>query len=654
MARAKDNPLQMDLGFSVEEMTPVPPSEWTPPEDLPDRLEGTIGFDLETCDRGIQSGQGAGWAWEGGGHVVGYAVAADNFQGYLPIAHQGGGNLDAGVVRRWLNKVMSDENQPKVGASVMYDLGWARRDGVIVRGPVYDVQWAEALLDEHRGSYTLNSLMGAYLSDYKEEALLREAAASYGVDPKGGLWRLPAPLVGAYAEGDAVGALNVWKLQAPRISEQGLDYVFRLEHDLMPMYLDMRWRGVRIDETRAVQIRDKLKVEVREITEEIRRRCGVPVELWGAKSIGKAFDSEGIPYNRTPKNNLPSMKKGFLEGIDHWLPRLIVKGREKDKLAGTFIDSAILGNLHRGRVHGEIHPLRGDDGGTVTGRLSMSNPNLQFMPARKNEGKEIRKMFLPEEGEYWASSDFSQQEPRLLVHFASKVRIDGKPIPGALEARDRYIQDPGMSYHDFAKELTGLPYKRAKILNLAIIYGRGIHNTAIELGLSKEETKELFLKHQRELPFGKAMADLCMRRVSENGYIVSLSGRRSRFPDFEPSDWSMRSGKGFPLGRAKREWPNAVNFVRFRLHKALNSLIQPSAGDQTKEAMRAVWQADLGSHILIQIHDELASSVPDRDTALSIRDCMRDAVTLEVPVKVDLNMGHRWEEWIDPEELERS
>jgi len=632
--------------FAVEEMTNLRGTDWRPPRpaDLPRKLDGPIAVDLETNDRGLSSGCGRGWAWPDGGYVVGYAISTRGFKAYLPIAHAGGGNIEpADAVRDWLNEILSDPKQPKIFANAQYDIGWARRDGVEIAGPIIDVQWAEALLDEHRLKYSLESIARDRLGVGKDESLLREAAAAYGVDPKSGMWQLPARYVGPYAEADADLTRRVWEEQVGEIIDEGLKPIFDLEHSLLPLYLDMTARGVRIDVDAAERLRDRLAKEAAAIMVEVSTRTGVRLESpWNTADIARAFDTESIPYGRTPKSNKPSITRAGMEAIDHWLPRSILAARAKDKLAGTFVNNVILGHLRGGRVHGEIHPLKSVEGGTVSGRLSMSNPNLQFIPVRTPEGKEIRRLFLPEPGERWASLDFSQQEPRLTVHFAALTQVDGRPLPGAIEARDRYRNDPDMSYHEFASEITGLPYSQAKTLNLAIIYGRGIASTAAELGIGKDEAQRMFDKHHKEMPFARALAEVCQRAAGRRGEIRSLLGRKSRFPFWEPAAWDDRDDRSLRREAAERAWPGK-RLVRSRIHKALNSLIQPSAADQTKAAMKAVWDAGLGGRIMVQVHDELCCSVPDDASAREIAGLMKNAIALEVPSKVDIEISDRWE-----------
>ena len=629
---------QFGLGFRVEEMTRVPPSDWAPPDlsSLPDRLYGDVGVDTETQDLGLAAAQGGGWAWAGGGRVVGYSVCADNWRGYLPVGHDGGGNVDPDGARRWLNHVLGDAAQTKIFAHAMYDLGWAANDGVKIAGPIIDVQWVEALLDEHRLSYDLGAIARDRIGEGKNEQLLVEAARSYGVDPKSELHKLHSKFVGPYATWDAEAPRRIWDAQRPLVAAEDLGRVVELEHSLLPMYMKIRRRGVRIDQDYAARLREDLAEDVRAEVDEIKNQCGRAVDIWAPRSIVAALKSENVDWPwRTPTGE-PSVTKDLLEQSGHWLARCVVRAREKDKLVSTFLDGQVIGAMHGGRVHGQTHPLKSDDGGTVTGRIAMSEPNLQFIPVRTEEGKKIRKCFLPEEKELWASLDHSQQEPRLLVHYGCLSKM-----PSALAARDKYVADPSMNYHEFVAELTGLSYKPAKILNLAIVYGRGVKETAAQLGKTFDETKDLFRQHAEKRPFARAMSYRCQDVVKARGYIRSLSGRRMRFNLWEPSDWDRRTGLMLTLEDAQRQWPG-VELVRARLHKALNSLIQPAAADQTKMGMLDVWNAGLGDRVMIQIHDELACSVPDRKVAEEIASIMRDAVKLEVPSKVGISIGDNW------------
>jgi DNA polymerase I-like protein with 3'-5' exonuclease and polymerase domains len=646
-ARELESRGQVTLGFSPEEMTHITPSTWQLSDlaSLPDRLEGdTIGVDTETDDEGLRNDQGPGWAWRGGGRVVGYSVSADNCKVYLPVGHVCD-NLDHGQVKSWLNKVLSDAKQTKVFANAMYDIGWMHNEGVEIQGPVIDIQIVEALCDEHRFSYKLDDIAKVRLGRGKDETLLLEAGRAYGVgntiqEIKSNIYKLPPRYTGPYAEEDAALARGIWGVQEEIVEEENLGVVLKLEHDLLPMYLDMRRRGVRIDVSFVEEMRERLLREVSELSQEIKRIVGYEVSVWEARSVAKVLDDLGVCYGVTPRSREPQITN---EVLDNNIPvcGLILQARQKEKLCNTFLTGQLLEQIHEGRVHGEIHPLRStsDDGrkhGTISGRLSMSRPNLQNIPSRSAEGKLIRKAFLPEEGERWYKKDMSQQEMRLLVHYGAR-----SGMRSAIEAAQLYQKDPTLNYHRFVAEVTGLELSLGKALNFAIIYGRGTKETAQELGISEEEAKELFATHARKMPFARQMSEACKDRVNARGFLTTLLGRRQRFPLWEPHSWDMRDGSMLPIEEARARW-GGTRLTRARIHKALNSLIQPSAADQTKKCMSEVWKAGLGKYVMLQVHDELDSSAADEKTPLEIKAIMENAVKLEVPVVASMSSGTDW------------
>jgi len=654
---------EQELLFAVEDMANLEKPEWDLPDlaTLPTKLEGdVIAIDLETRDDGIRDGLGSGWPW-GGGHVVGYAIAADNWSGYLPVGHATGGNLDHEKVKRILNDWLSDEKKAVVGANILYDYGWADRDGVHIKGQLHDIQYAAAIINEKRWSYSLESLAKEYTGVGKDETLLKKAAAAWGVDAKGGLWRLPAQFVGQYAEMDATLARKLHGILKIQLEKENLFKLYEMERGLIRLYHSMRKKGVRISEERAVKLRDTWRGGVKEIIAEIKAKTGYQVDIWSADSLAKALRHENLPLIFTEKTHKPSITAEWLKHTKHWLTDAILKARQIDKLAETFIDSAILSHAHSGRIHTEFHPLRQDsegaDGavrGTVSGRLSSTNPNLQQVPARTDLGNELRTIFLPEEGEKFLSADYSQQEPRILVHLASSRTLNGKPLAGAAEAVKQYQADPKMSYHKMVASLTGLPYKSAKILNLALVYGRGATNAAKDLGCSVEEAKRFVSQYHERLPFVKQLdqvlaQDLIKNRVdpsdpTKGGYITTLLGRKCRFTDYEPKDFNARGHlPPAPMWKAKRQWPGQ-QLQLAGLHKKLNRAIQGGASDQTKKAMLDIYQAGLGHHLLLQIHDELAASTPDPNVSKKLMECMRDAIALNVPVLVTMKIGDSWGE----------
>ena len=620
-----------------------PKTEWTPPTELPDLTHAkTIAVDLETRDPNLKQ-NGPGWP-TGDGEVVGIAVAVPDQSWYMPIAHLGGGNLDKRIVTRWLKKQMATPAD-KVMHNAAYDAGWLRQMGVPVEGRIIDTMVTAALLDENRFSYSLNALSFDYLGKAKSEKMLNQAALDFGIDPKAEMWKMPAPYGGQYAEVDAELALELWAAFKAQLSREELWDVWELETDLLPCLLDMTWRGIRVDLARAERTKQELLKREKELVAWIKKEAGFAVEIWAAVSIAKAFDKMGLPYPKTEKG-APSFTKSFLSDHQHPFARAIVKARELNKIQGTFIQSILKHVGPDGRIHGHINQLRSDDGGTVSGRISMSTPNLQQIPARDPElGPMIRSLFLPEEGEKWAAIDFSQQEPRILVHFASVFSSwKGGPSLGALEEFVAgYRDDPDMDFHQMVSEMAGIPRKQAKVINLAMMYGMGVKKLSEQLDISAEEAKDLTSMYHDRVPFVKQLMNGVSRRVEDvrsNGSVRSLKGRKCRFDMWEPRGFQLN--KALPREEALAAYGPTTQLRRAYTYKSLNRLIQASAADMTKQAMVDVYRA--GTTPLLQIHDELACSVRDEGQAREIATIMENAVSIAVPSKCDIDLGPSWGE----------
>jgi DNA polymerase I-like protein with 3'-5' exonuclease and polymerase domains len=309
----------------------------------------------------------------------------------------------------------------KIMHNATYDLGWLRAEGVNVQGRVIDTMITGAVVDENRYSYSLNNLGRDYLEERKNEKLLRAAAAEWGIDPKAEMWKLPPKYVGLYAEQDAAMTLRLWERLKVEVEKLDLWNIWQLETSLIPMMLDMRKMGVRVDLDEADKARKMLRQRKKDIQAFIKGKTGVAIEPWAAASVQQVFEALNLQYPKT-EAGAPSFTKQYLNAHPHEVCQAIVQLRETDKADSTFIDT-ILRHEHNGRIHTEFHQLRSDEGGTVTGRFSSSNPNLQQIPARDPEIKKlIRGLFVPEDGTQWGSFDYSSQEPRLLVHFAASIR----------------------------------------------------------------------------------------------------------------------------------------------------------------------------------------------------------------------------------------
>jgi DNA polymerase I-like protein with 3'-5' exonuclease and polymerase domains len=430
-------------------------TEWVPPQSFPNLSTAKeIAIDLETCDPNLES-FGPGWP-RNDGYIVGYAVAVDGWSGYFPIAHAGGGNLDRRIVDNWIRGVLKTDAD-KIMHNAAYDLGWLRASGFEVNGRILDTMLAAPLLDENRFSFSLNALGFDYLQEAKSEANLKQAAGDFGVHPKKELWKLPAMYVGEYAEQDAALTLKLWQCFKPLLKKDEVESIFNVETDVFPVLLDMTYKGIRFDRPKAEQLIDQLIKREQELIKELKRLSGASIDIWAAQSIAVAFDKLGVPYGKT-ENGLPSFTKGFLDSCPHPIAKMIVEARETNKTHGTFLRPYLEFSAKTGRIHPHVNQMRSDDGGTVTGRLSMASPNLQQVPARHEIiGPMVRSLFLPEEGELWAANDFSSQEPRLLIHYAHLLGL-----PGADRVVDAYRQNPATDFYQIVANAAGVPRSVAK------------------------------------------------------------------------------------------------------------------------------------------------------------------------------------------------
>ena len=605
----------------------TPETEWVPPDKLPDLSSyAEIAIDLETRDPNLMT-LGSG-SVRRDGEIVGIAVAVEGWSGYFPIAHEGGGNMDRALVLDWFEELLQTTST-KIFHNAMYDVSWIRSLGFYINGGIIDTMIAASLIDENRYSYTLDSVGKDYIGMRKNEKLLQDAAKDFGVNPKAEMWRLPAPFVGEYAEKDAEITLKLWHALQHQISKQDLWDVFNLETELFPCLVDMKFKGVRVDVAKAMSVKNELIETEKNLLRDINKIAGFDVEIWAAASIAKAFDGQKIPYDRTEKG-APSFTKNFLATHPAELPKLINEAREINKANTTFIDT-ILKHEHNGRIHAEINQIRSDQGGTVTGRFSYNNPNLQQIPARhKHLGPLIRSLFIPEEKHAWGCFDYSQQEPRILVHFASLMKLEGT---GTIV--DAY-RDGSADFHQMIADMAGIERKQAKTINLGIMYGMGKNKLMAELGLMKDAAEKLLKTYHQKAPFVKMLSEAVSRRADDSGKIRTIGGRLCHFDMWEPHGFGIK--KALPHAEALRE--HGPGIKRAFTYKALNKLIQGSAADMTKKSMLALYKEGVIPHV--QIHDELDISVSGPEESERIIRIMEEAVQLQVPNKVDYEKGVNW------------
>ena len=647
-----------------------PEVEWVCPREFPDlKNEKYISIDLETKDPALTT-RGSG-ALVGNGNIVGVAVAVKGWKGYYPFGHEpdtGEANsFDERTVMNWVKEVCALP-ATKIFHNAMYDVCWLRSYGIKINGRIVDTMVMASLLDENKFSYALNSVSFEYLREYKDESVLKAEAEDRGLNAKSELWKLPAMYVGAYAERDAELTLNLFNKLNLEIKNADLSKIFNLETDLFPCLIDLKIKGVRVDVPKAHKLKQQLASEEKQILLEIKKETGIDTQIWAARSIATVFDKLKLSYKRTEKTDVPSFTKNFLSDHENPIVNKIAKAREINKAHTTFIDT-IIKYEHKGRIHADINPIRGSGGGTVTGRFSYSNPNLQQIPARNKQlGPLIRSLFIPEENHEWGCFDYSQQEPRLVVHFAAQSQFLSKE-ESVIEIVEKF-KEGSVDFHQLVADMAQINRDQAKTINLGLFYGMGKAKLQAELELdTKKEAEDLFDKYHDSVPFVKDLMDSTSTKAAENGYIRTLGGRRCNFPRWERNEF--RKGKLSETGtRAETEekyitwykgkYPDAteekLERVRKELkkddqklikraftYKALNKLIQGSAADMTKTAMLNLYKEGIVAHI--QIHDELDISIESEEAkkkSEKVIEIMENSVKLEIPNKVEYKSGETW------------
>jgi DNA polymerase I-like protein with 3'-5' exonuclease and polymerase domains len=629
--------------------------------ELPDlRRVGLVALDLKTRDDRLRADRGSGWPFLQG-HICGVSVAyraeGDTRGVYFPIRHPDSENFDPEQVYGWLRDHITSGVRI-VTQNGLYDWGWLRAEAGMRMPPSEQLEEIGAIatmVDENRFRYSLEALCTWRGLPGKDDALLREGIEELGLIenkrkklvPQNHIWQLPARYVGPYAEADAVATLRLFEELNPILDREGTRAAYRLEVDILPLVLEMRLRGIRVDLDAAASAHDlllgKRDAALAQLSSELASAVGMH-EIAGKKWLVETFERHKVPFPLTAKGN-PSFsggKLGWMAGHAHWLPRLIAEASKYNKAAGDFLQAHIIGHAVNGRLHAEINPHRSEASGTKSSRFSYSDPPLQQMPSRDPElAPLIRGVFLPEIGEVWAKPDASQQEFRFVVHYANQHRLRR-----AAEAVARYRDDADADFHALAAALTGLDRTSAKAVNFARIYGAGVAKFAAMIGKRVEEAQRLYEIYDREMPFLRELGDRCCRRAENPGYIELYDGARRHFNRFAPpGKWSKAAGPCELEEAHARVRDSGHPWYRQQLqrvdrHTALNALIQGSAARHTKLWMRAVWRE--GIVPLLQMHDCLDCSIGSREQAEVVARLGEEAVQLDVPMRVDLKFGRTW------------
>jgi len=597
-----------------------------------------IAIDTETYDPNLKTMGPGGFRKDG--HVAGISISTDSgYTEYFPIGHEGGGNLNKTKVISFLLYIYQSKKK-LIFANAMYDVEWLysldKRLTLTRDHRIYDVQTIEHLIDENKLKYSLDSLAKHYLRKSKYEVELAQAVLyKFGkrAKVKENLWRLHANEVCEYAKEDALLTLQIYQKQQERIKREEIESIVDFESRLIPVLFHMRKKGVRVDVDKAHSLYTELEKKQSEVQTMLNRLGGTEVNVWANASLKEAYDKNSIGYNYTAKGT-PSFTASWLETQMDDVSQSILKVRKLDKIRNTFVKNMIIDKASNGRIYCGFNPM-----GTVTGRFSSQYPNLQQVPARDPElGPMIRSLFIPEEDCEWVCADYSQQEPRVLVHYASLKDMDT-----AIKVQDEFNKNDDTDFHQMVADMASIPRKQAKTINLGLFYGMGNKKLAAELGLDTDQAYDLFNKYHDKVPFVKELSRQVSHVASTRGYIKTLLGRKRRFDMWEPRDsWGERA---YSLSEAHAQYPKQ-ELKRAYTHTAMNALIQGSSADITKSAMIKIYEAGLLDEIDLKltVHDELDFSVEPLkqkcfEESLQI---MKTCVDLKVPLKVDVEKGLNW------------
>jgi len=670
----------LQLGFFT------PEANWKPPSlsDLPSwKGAKRIAIDAETRDPSIGNQMGSGSLRDG--YTVGWGFAIDGGpKHYLPFRHEGGDNLPVEAALGYLRDQIKDFDGEFVGANLAYDVDYGYNDGFEWHpdAKFRDVQIADPLIYELHMNYSLKAIGDRYGIEAKDEQLLVEAARSYGLDPKKGLWRLPGRFVGQYAEQDVASPLELLRRQEKIIDEEGLREIWDLETRTLPVLVRMRRRGVKIDFDKLAQIEQWSQTEEQAALDFIRHQTGIRIafgDVWKPGALAPALEAIGIRLQKT-STGAPQIDRFLLGGHDHPVCDAILRARKVNKIRTTFAES-IRKYAVNGRIHGQFHQIaredeQGDQKGVRYGRLSATHPNMQQQPSPDRDPEtagEWRKIYVPDDGGIWGCNDYSQQEPRWTTHFAAVMNL-----PRAREAAKRYQDDPSTDNHDMMTRLIHgdsrveewlangtSDYKvnrgYSKNIFLGLCYGEGgaklcrdikkptrwmvtygwqenkrieyfdtqreamAYKMELQRGYVREtagaEGQQIIDNFDKEVPYVGLLAKEATKRAEARGFVTTIFGRRLNF---------------------ERRDDGTFDYT----HKALNRIIQGSSADQTKLALCELDRA--GYFIQLQVHDETDGtfgSVAEAKAAGDIMmNCVKDRVTPFVPFKVDTECGKSWGE----------
>ncbi len=559
--------------------------------------------------------------------LVGLALAYQPGEGYyIPIGHHTGEvQLSLEEVKTAIGPLLADENLKKSAHHGKYDIEVLERAGMKVRGLDFDTMIAEWVLNPASHNLGLKNLalarLGIEMTPITELIGTGKAQISMA--------KVPVGRAAAYAGADADMTLRLAHELAPELHDKRLWSLFMdVEIPLTRVLMQMEMSGIALDTSVLSELSDQLQERLYELEREIQDIAGQPFNIASTEQLSDIlFIALGLPKQglRKTRSGRYSTAADVLEGLRdaHPIIDLVLEHRQLTKLKSTYIDTLpLLVNPTTGRLHTSFNQT-----GTATGRLSSSDPNLQNIPIRTELGRQIRRAFVARPDCVLLAADYSQIELRVLAH------VSGDESMLAAFARDEDI------HASTAAAIYGVPLSAvtpdmrrvAKTTNFAISYGVTGFGLSRQTSLTPEEAQRFITEYFDQYPGVEAYLEGTKKKAAEDGFVETLLGRRRYFPELSPDKKIPRQAK------------QAIERV------AINAPIQGSAADIIKIAMNELYDRlearNLQSKILLQIHDELVLEVPETELDELIplvRDTMEGAMTLRIPLKVDMQVGKNW------------
>ncbi len=571
---------------------------------------GAAAFDTETTSFAYHSGKllGISLAWKEGEGV--YVPVADSY----PDAR--GGMLDLARLREILGPLFASPRVVKAAHNLKFDMSFLKAAGFEVKPPFEDTLIAAWLLDPERRSLKLDALALDLLGVSKIPItdLIGKGKQQKPME------EVPLDRLAEYSAEDAAVTLALWRKLKPRLEEEGLDGPYReLEIPLVPVISDMELRGIKLEKSRLEKLAEGIRAELAQLERKIYEAAGREFNVNSTYQLAEVlYDELKLPAPKSRTTDAAHLKK--LKD-KHPLPGLVLRYRLLQKLNSTYVEAL---PQYVDPVTGAIHSSFNQTG-TATGRLSSNRPNLQNIPARNDEAKEIRSAFVAREGFVFVSADYSQVELRMLAHLSGDPGLteafrQGEDIHATVARQIFETEEEG--------EVTPSMRAAAKAVNFGLIYGQGPFGLANFLGISRTQAREFIQRYFERFPKVEEFRRRVIEEAREKGHVETIGGRRRPVPQLRSSNAAERA-HGERL--------------------AINTVVQGSAADLIKKAMirihRRVKEERLPFHLLLQIHDELLFEVPE-DRADEARRLvegeMTGAMKLRVPLKVSVGCGRDW------------